>query len=128
MKITKCLLGILFYFFVGYSTAHGQYTQSNYDEALQKAKTEDKMMILFVTADWCGPCKYFKNLFIEDEEIKKVIEEKYVLISCDFDTKEGKKLKRRFPIYQSGIPKLSVISSKEKLKATFYRVKLFKVI
>ncbi|TAJ12588.1 thioredoxin family protein [Marinilabiliaceae bacterium JC017] len=122
MKFTKYLLGILFYLFLSHSSAFGQFNQSNYEEALQKAKNEEKMMLLFVTADWCGPCRFYKNLFTEDEEVKNILEEKYVLISCDFDIKEGKKLKRKFPIYQSGIPKLSVITSEEKLVATFYRV------
>jgi len=122
MKFTSKFLSYnLFFLLVTINYSFGQFNQSNYNNAFKKAKSEEKVILLFVTAEWCGPCKYVKKLFKEDKDIRKLIEDKYVLISCDFDTKEGKKLKRRFSKFENGIPKLIVINSQEKYIASFYK-------
>ncbi|RLD67390.1 MAG: hypothetical protein DRI95_04880, partial [Bacteroidetes bacterium] len=92
MKLkSKTLFGTLFFLLVTINSSFSQFSQTNYNKAFEKAKTEGKIVLLFVTADWCGPCKYVKKLFAEDNDIKKIMEDEYVLISCDFDKKDGKK-------------------------------------
>lgn len=42
----------------------------------------NKLIIIDVYADWCGPCKAFAPTF---DEFSKIYEEKAVFVKCDID-------------------------------------------
>ncbi|PKQ63165.1 hypothetical protein BZG02_10420 [Labilibaculum filiforme] len=59
--------------------------QSSLEEALQKAKTENKYVFVnFSGSDWCRSCILLKKTILNTEEFKKFASEKLVILDVDF--------------------------------------------
>src|SRR5690554_4092750 len=97
---------------------YARYSEDKYKLALYNARDRNKPILLFFTANWCGVCKKYKRLFTEENEISEFLNENYILVICDIQTKTGMKLKRLYNI-GPGLPKFVVISPDEKTIATF---------
>ncbi|MBI9062640.1 MAG: outer membrane beta-barrel protein [Marinilabiliaceae bacterium] len=95
---------------------YAQYAHNSYRLALSDSKEKWKPIILFFTASYCGPCKYYKNLFAADNKISRFLKENYTLIICDIQTKPGMKLKRLYGS-GSGVPNFIVITPDERIIA-----------
>jgi len=54
---------------------------SDYKEALQKAKKENKDVYMLITSESCGWCRKFERTTLEDKEVLKLLKERYVLVS-----------------------------------------------
>jgi thioredoxin-related protein len=69
--------------------------QSNLDEALQKAKTENKTIFInFSGSDWCRSCILLKKTILNTEEFKKFADEKLVILDVDFPRLKKNKLSK----------------------------------
>lgn len=69
--------------------------QSNLDEALQKAKTENKhVFINFSGSDWCRGCILLKKTILDTEEFKKFATENLVILDADFPRSKKNKLSK----------------------------------
>lgn len=55
------------------------------EEGIRLAREQNKLIFLYVTADWCGYCRLLDQEFKESEEFKKIIGEHYVWVTLDFD-------------------------------------------
>jgi protein disulfide-isomerase len=59
--------------------------ESNLDAALQKAKTENKAVLVnFTGSDWCQWCIKLSNEVFSQEEFEKYAEENLILVKLDF--------------------------------------------
>jgi len=54
---------------------------SDYKEALQTAKKENKDVYMLLTSDSCGWCRKFEKTTLQDKEVLKKLNDKYVLVS-----------------------------------------------
>jgi thioredoxin-related protein len=75
-------------------------TWHKYDEGLAKAKKEKKHILVDFYTNWCGWCKRMDKYTYEDEEVKKILRENYVVIKVNAESKnevkvEGKKITER---------------------------------
>ena len=69
--------------------------QSNLDEALQKAKTENKTVFVnFSGSDWCRSCIILKKTILNTEEFKKFADENLVILDVDFPRLKKNKLSK----------------------------------
>lgn len=69
--------------------------QSNLDEALQKAKTENKTILVnFSGSDWCRSCILLKKTILNTEEFKNFADEKLVILDVDFPRLKKNKLSK----------------------------------
>lgn len=64
----------------------------NYEEALQKAKTEEKLVFVYLYADWCGVCKSLKKNTLKDKEVGQFYNDEYVSLALNAEKGEGKKI------------------------------------
>jgi thioredoxin-related protein len=78
--------------------------------ALEKAQKENKNVILKFGANWCGWCHRLSDTFKENEEIKTLLNENYILVLIDVDKNHNEDIVKRYnnPT-QHGLPVLVVL-------------------
>jgi thioredoxin-related protein len=83
--------------------------------AIKTAGKEKKRIILDIGGEWCIWCKRLDKLFTTNEEIKKFLDEKYIIVKVNF-SKENKneKVLSKYPKVK-GYPHLFVLESNGKL-------------
>jgi uncharacterized protein YyaL (SSP411 family) len=57
----------------------------NFDDGLKKAKTDNKVMLLYFYADWCGWCTRLLQETYHNQNIASVLNEKFVCFKVDID-------------------------------------------
>lgn len=67
--------------------AAGISAQDNFEDALKKAKTENKRVIVDVYTDWCGWCKKMDADAYSNKDIKKIIEDNFIFIKLNAEGK-----------------------------------------
>lgn len=59
--------------------------QNNLNDALKRAKSENKFVLLnFSGSDWCRSCILLKKTILESEEFKKFADNELVILDVDF--------------------------------------------
>lgn len=78
-------------------------------ESIAKARAEDKMILVDVSAEWCGSCRKLDNEVFANEIVKKAINEKFIFSRIEMETPEGEDfLQKR---NTRGVPNLWVLDS-----------------
>ncbi|MFV0554183.1 MAG: thioredoxin family protein [Mangrovibacterium sp.] len=72
------------------------------DEAIAKAKKENKVVFIDGWAVWCGPCKHMANTVFMDKEVGEYFDENLIAIKIDVERGEGPAVKRKYGI--TGLP------------------------
>lgn len=86
-----------------------QFHDGNWEEALQKAKEEEKPVFLDISASWCGPCKMLKSRTFPNDEVGKFYNANFINVAVDGEKGEGIELARKFKI--RGYPTLIYLNS-----------------
>ena len=92
------------------------YFAGTYQEALQTAKDDNKFILLYFTAKWCGPCRYMSSYILTDLEIETLVSANYIALKLDVDLEENKVIYHKY--FQEkgvGVPKFLIINSKEEV-------------
>lgn len=87
----------------------------SYNEAINKAKLENKSILLDFGAKWCGPCHEMEKNVLSDREISKYTDKNFFTLKIDVDTKSGDNLKRRFEVHS--VPHYIILNTSEKVLA-----------
>jgi protein disulfide-isomerase len=87
MKLTKCFALAVFTLvaFVGSAFAQDVQWLTDYSKAVEKAKTENKVILLdFTGSDWCGWCMKLKTETFDQAQFKHYARNNLVLVEVDF--------------------------------------------
>jgi thioredoxin-related protein len=87
--------------------------QGTFDEAIAKAKAENKIIFMDAYAEWCGPCKRMAATVFVDEKVGKYMNDNFINLKTDMEKGEGVSLQRRFDV--SAYPTLLFINGEGKL-------------
>jgi thioredoxin 1 len=90
-----------------------EFFNGTYEQALQKAKTENKKVLLYFTASWCGPCHYMDQYIFPDQELSTYTAQHYIALKIDADTEAGKKLRIKYN--NKGLPDFYIINTNEEI-------------
>src|SRR5690554_7882772 len=60
-----------------------------FEEAIQKAKKENKLIFLDAYAVWCGPCKLMDRTTFKSEKVGALFNENFINIKIDMEKGEG---------------------------------------
>jgi thioredoxin 1 len=82
--------------------------KGNFKDALDKAKTENKLVFMDAYASWCGPCKAMQKNVFPDPLVGKVFDDKFVSVAYDMEIGEGLELSAKYPV--KGYPTLLFLS------------------
>lgn len=70
-------------------------TWYKYDEGLTKAEKEKKHVLVAFYTTWCGWCRRMDKLTYTNEEVKKVLNESYVAIKVNAQSKDKVKVEEK---------------------------------
>ncbi len=81
--------------------------EGSWNEALEKAKKENKLIFLDVYASWCGPCKQLKANTFSNGEVGGLYNESFINVALDGEMGEGKIIASLYKV--GGYPSLLFI-------------------
>lgn len=87
--------------------------QGSWEEALARAKKENKPVFLDISASWCAPCKLLKANTFNDQKVAEFYNSNFVNAAFDGEKGEGILLAEKFKI--SAYPTLLFINSDEQV-------------
>jgi thiol:disulfide interchange protein len=71
--------------------------QHNYEAALQKAKKENKLVMVDLYADWCGPCRLLDKNTFGNKNVEDRLSKEFIAVKIDLDrSKEAGMLAKKF--------------------------------
>ena len=80
-------------------TADGiHFQKGNWQQALDLAKKENKLVFLDIYATWCGPCKQLKKYTFADKSAGEFFNKNFVNMALDGEQEEGATLAQKFGI------------------------------
>lgn len=75
-----------------------QFFEGTFDEAIELAKKEDKLIFFDAYASWCGPCKWMKSRVFTKEEVGSYFNSTFINIKIDMEKGEGPELARKYRV------------------------------
>lgn len=79
------------------ATAQTNFRHITYDEAINAAKAENKMVFMDFYTDWCGPCKMMMRDVFPQKEVGDFMNKNFVCIKLNAE-KEGKELAKLYKV------------------------------
>lgn len=107
MKITSIVLIIAGVFaFYSFNTSAGKekkpegidFHTGTWQQAIEKAKAENKTIFLDAYASWCGPCKLMSSKTFTSKEVGKFFNKNFINVKMDMEKGEGVALSKKYPI------------------------------
>ena len=124
MKSIVIILALVVVFMFVRATVYNHYSideskginffEGTWQEALERAKTENKLIFLDAYASWCGPCKMMKKKVFADTKAGDFFNEYFINVKMDMENGEGHALANRYGV--RAYPSLFFIDYKEKVK------------
>ena len=93
--LIPCLLLMLH---VAHAAEEIRFEQATWNEALAKAKAENKLVFLDTYTSWCGPCKWMAQVAFTDSEVATFYNSHFVNVSMDMEKGEGPELAKRYEV------------------------------
>ncbi|MFD1552249.1 thioredoxin [Putridiphycobacter roseus] len=76
-----------------------QFFEGTWEEVLQKAKTEHKIIFLDAYAAWCGPCKIMTKKYFTKANVGTFYNEHFINFKMDMEKNpEGPRLSRKYKL------------------------------
>ncbi|MGK0290981.1 MAG: thiol-disulfide isomerase/thioredoxin [bacterium] len=106
----KIFVVLVALFFCGNVFSQGiEFEHGSFEEALAKAKKENKVVFMDCYTTWCGPCKYLaKNIFTQNE-VGSFFNKNFVNVKMDMESEAGKPLLKKYKV--SAFPTLLWLDS-----------------
>jgi protein disulfide-isomerase len=103
--------------------------ETDYNKALEKAKAENKRVLLdFTGSDWCGPCIEFKKRVLSRPDFAAYAEKNLILVEIDYPQRkeqsaglkaQNEKLSAQYGIDEKGFPTIVLLDSNGKVSREF---------
>lgn len=81
-----------------FSFAQTNFQDLSLDQALEKAKAENKLVFMDCYTSWCGPCKMMTEKILPLEEVGEYMNSRFVCIKMDMEKGEGPKLAQKYQV------------------------------
>lgn len=79
-------------------------------DALARAATENKLVIVDVAAIWCPNCRRLDRQVFSDETVRRTIAEKYIFVRLEYETPEGQAFLEKYR--SEGFPNLWLLDAR----------------
>ena len=98
MKSFISIVAFLMLSFTAFCQGGVNFEHITFDEALAKAKAENKLIFMDCYTTWCGPCKYMTETIFPQEKAGEFFNPKFVCVKFDMEKGEGPELAKRFGV------------------------------
>ena len=99
MKRIVILCGIVLCFIQLNAQEKGvQFQNLTFQEALDKAKAENKLVFMDCYTSWCGPCKHMLNTVFVLPKMGEFFNDQFINVKYDMEKGEGPRLRGKFRI------------------------------
>jgi len=88
--------------------------QKQLTQALEKAKKEDKIILLQFGANWCGWCHKLHKLFDTDQTIHSKLQKDYVIVMVDVNKGHNSDFAAKYGADKHGLPCIVILDSSGK--------------
>ena len=113
IKVVTRALGLLL-FIPSFLSAQGiEFYHGSWSEALDKAKSEEKLIFVDAFASWCGPCKRMASQTFPDEEVGAFFNANFICMKIDMEKPENSEFASKYPV--RSYPTLMFIDSEGKM-------------
>lgn len=75
-----------------------QFFDGTWEEALQTAEAENKLIFLDAYASWCGPCKLMKRNVFSNAAVKEYFDDHFISMAVDMEKGMGRQLAQRYRV------------------------------
>lgn len=97
--MNKLILVLLALFISTGTFAQGiEFEHGTFQEALVKAKKENKLVFMDCYTSWCGPCKYLAKTIFTQKEVGDYFNAKFVNVKMDMEKGEGIELHKKYEV------------------------------
>jgi thiol-disulfide isomerase/thioredoxin len=107
------LLGLVFFFSPQLYAVPINWLAPDLERAQQQAQQEDKLFLLYFTADWCLPCQWMQQHTFQDPELGEYLGEHILMVKVDLNLAQSKVLQHQFEV--ESIPSILVFAPNGKL-------------
>ncbi|HFC00503.1 MAG TPA: DUF255 domain-containing protein [Phaeodactylibacter sp.] len=87
-----------------------EFFHGTWEEALEKAKLEEKVIFIDAFAVWCGPCKRMARNVFTQQKVGDFFNKNFINMKLDMERGEGLKFRQKYPV--SAFPTLFFIDAK----------------
>ncbi len=93
----------IFLFFLLLSVSNVQaegieFFDGSWEEALEAAKTQDKVIFVDAYTTWCGPCKRMAKTVFTKEEVGEFYNRNFICMKIDMEKPEGRAFQQKYPV------------------------------
>lgn len=81
-----------------FSFAQTNFQDLSLDQALEKAKAENKLVFMDCYTSWCGPCKMMAEKILPLKEVGEYMNSRFVCVKIDMEKGEGPKLTQKYQV------------------------------
>lgn len=85
-----------------------------FNDALQKAKKENKLVFVNIYAVWCGPCKMLKENTFTSKKVADAVNSHFISIDLDAEKGEGVSFSKKYEV--TAHPLILIIDENGKVK------------
>lgn len=108
------LLSLLSLFILPVKAIH--FYPGTYEEALQKAKAENKNLFIDFTTSWCGPCRLMHHIVFNDKKVSQYTDEHYICLLLDIEYAPNTLLQQRISPQRAGsVPCICILTPDEEI-------------
>lgn len=75
-----------------------QFSGLSFNDALKKAKEDDKLIFMDCYTSWCGPCKMMSEQVFTQKSIGEYFNERFVNLKVDMEKGEGPELQKKYGV------------------------------
>lgn len=98
-KYKLTLLGLVFLFIPAVSFALPiNWLSPDLESVQQRAQREDKIFLLYFTADWCLPCQWMQENTFQDHELSQYLADNILAVKVDLNHAQAKELQHQFAV------------------------------
>ena len=91
-------------------SAQINFREGGFAEALEAAKSENKLVFMDCYTSWCGPCKLMASKEFVQEKAGEYFNPRFVSVKIDMEEGEGVELRKRYDV--NAYPTLLVLNVK----------------